>query len=517
MKINSAPGAFLIALLIVSSPIALAPHDASAFATYFLYQIVVPSGYFQPIQIDAPSSNTTVFFSISSNTSLSTALMTDSQFSSFNNSNDEVSDSLFLQNGTTAQHSMRIPEGVYYLVFFAYGNTANVSYNYQTYPISPFLVLPLTPPEPTGIASFGLLNNSGNVTPYTIESTDAVGVADITAFQAYNSSAAASNDTLSGATLQLNSILAVNEQGGLRQFYWVQNTPDFVTNASQVAWADNIWNFSVSGILSNSTITSSDGGYAYSYYNNGNPGYYYSFETSNSTYTLPLQLALIVSETAMPGKGVLVQLGAQEIGNGSAPAQSIDWFDNATIVDPTVQSAAFYVSGNVTTPNGLYSDTELVFGGEGNGETTHFTQLSASLGLFYGNSTSGTQTAFPSYYSFGGDTGEATDDLSVSYSGNGFSTLSVGTPNYIYLGTASGTYTLPLAGVTVTTSFSAASSSSTVSTISQSSSSGSASSLPLSYLAVIFVLASVVATVTLSARNARRTGPRIQRRSSEQY
>ena len=224
----------MIALLVISSPIALAPHDASASATYFLYQLVVPSGYYQPIQIDAPSSNTTVFFSISSNASLSTALMTNAQFSTFNDSDGEISASLFLQNGTTAQDSMSVPQGVYYLVFFAYGNTANVSYNYQTYPISPFLVVPLTPPEPTGIASLGLYSILGDVTSYTIESSDAVGVADITAFQAYNSSAAASNDTLSGATLQLNSILEVNEQGGLQQFYWVQNTPDFVTSASQV-------------------------------------------------------------------------------------------------------------------------------------------------------------------------------------------------------------------------------------------------------------------------------------------
>ena len=501
MKINSAPSALLLALIILSSPFVLAAQDASA--TYFLYELVVPSGYYQPIQIDAPSNNTTIFFSIDSNTSLSTALMTNSQFSSFNNSNAEISGSLFLQNGTTAQHSMSVPEGVYYLVFFAYGNTANVSYNYQTYPISPFLVVPLTPPEPTGVASFGLYNNSGSVTPYTVKSSDAVGVADIAALQAYNASAAASNDTLSGATLQLNSILEVDEQGGLQQFYWVQNTPDFVTSASQVAWADNIWNFSVSGILSNSTITSADGGYAYSYNNNGAPGYYYSFESSNSTYSLPLQLALIISETAMPGKGVTVQMGAQEISNGSAPAQPINWFDNATIVDPTVQSAAFYVSGNVTTPNGLYTDTELVFGGEGNGEATHFTQLSASIGLFYGNSTVGPQTAFPSFYSFGGDTGEATDDVSVSYSGNGFSTVSVGTPDYVYLGTASGTYTLPLAGTTVTTSFS---SQSTTSTSTTSSSSGSASSFPLSYLAGVLLLVSFLALVTVSARGARRVG-----------
>ena len=129
------------------------------------------------------------------------------------------------------------------------------------------------------------------------------------------------------------------------------------------------------------------------------------------------------------------------------------------------------------------------------------------------NTTVGAQTAFPSFYSFGGDTGEATDDLSVSYSGNGFSTLSVGTPDYVYLGTASGTYTLPLAGATVSTSFSAASS---ISTTSQSTSSGSASSLPLSYLATLLVFVSVAALLTLSARNARKAGQETKRRSFEQ-
>src|SRR4029077_17015924 len=151
----------------------------------------------------------------------------------------------------------------------------------------------------------------------------------IASLQAYNSSAASINDTLSGATLQLNSVLVVNEAGGLRQMYWAKNTPDFGTSASTVAWADNVWNFSASGFLSNSTITSQDGGEAFSYYPNGLPSYSYSFEASNSTYDLPFQLALIIGETAIPGQGVLVQMGAQVIGNGSAPAQAIYWFDNA--------------------------------------------------------------------------------------------------------------------------------------------------------------------------------------------
>ncbi len=461
--------------------------------------MVLPYGYYQPFQIDAPSTPTTISISMSSNTSLSTALMTTSQFNLFDSGYGDIHPAVFLYNGTSVQHSASVPEGVYYIVFFAYGYTANVSYNFQTFPISPFITVPLTPPQSSGVAAFGLYNDSGIVTPYTTESSDVVGVAAIASLGAYNASAALYNDTLSGATLQLNSMLVVNEQGGLQQSYWVQNTPDFVTSASQVSWADNIWNSSVSGFLSNSTITSTDGGYAYSFYNYGYPGYYYSFQSSNSTYLLPLQLALIISETATPGQGVLVQMGTQVIGNGSAPAQAINWFDNATIHDPLVQSAYFYVSGNATVPNGQFYDTEFVFGGEGNGESTTFTQLSASLGLFYGDSPTGPQTSFPSYYNFGGNTGEAAYNLHVAYAGNGFSTLSIGTPNYSYLGRVSATYSLPRAGTTVTMSFS--------SETSTSQSTSSSLSLPTYVIAgvVIAAILVLVLVMVMRSRGARGT------------
>jgi hypothetical protein len=224
------------------------------------YQIVLLSGYYEPLQIDAPSIPTTISISVSSNTTLSTAIMTTTQYNNFNNGVSDISASLFLQNGTTVQRSLKVSEGLYYLVFFAYGRSANVSYDVQTFPISPYFAYPLTRPEPSGVAAFGLYNDSGKVTPYKVESTDVVGVANIESLQAYNASAAAYGDTVSGATLQLNSILVVNEKGGQQQNYWVQNTPDFVTAASMVSWADNIWNGSVSGFLSNNTITSVDGG-----------------------------------------------------------------------------------------------------------------------------------------------------------------------------------------------------------------------------------------------------------------
>jgi thermopsin len=497
---------FAACFLLLSAPAVAGFRNQSSSLPYYL---ILPSGYFQYYPINTVSSTSTVTLVASSNTSLSTAFMTSSQLISFNNSESDLSDSIYLQNGTAAQDTLHEPVGTYYLVFYAYDHTANVSYNYETYPIDPYYSSPLPSPEPTGVASFGLYNVSGNAVPYQVETSEVVGLADVSALQAYNASAASDQSNPSGATLQLNSILVVNEQGGLQQDYWTQNTPDFVTAASQVAYGDNLWNFSVSGFLSNNTVTSTSGGFVAP--NTGSTGDYYSEENSNLTYSFPFVLALLMNETVIPGQGVLLQMGAQMLQNGTAPATPVSWFDNMTINDPTTQSAYFLVSGNQTTPNGLYFDTELVFGGENNGEATDFTQMSASLGMFYYNNASGVLDSFPSLYSFGGDTAEAADNLQVSYSGNGFSQVTTGTPDYVYLGQASGTLALPLSISNLSSSSSStsqiSSSSSQVSsassqsltatgtttTTSSQSSSGSSTSLTSAYLLVFFFAASVTA------------------------
>jgi len=406
------------------------------------FQVDIPYSYFETVSIVAAAGTNSVVFDVGSNVTITTAFMTSSQFTSFNNTQSEIADSVYVENGTASQQTERVPKGDYFLVFYAYQGNANVTYNYDLYPNSPYGSGPILAPEPSGIATFGLDNDSGNVTPYDVAAHEVVGVADISSLLAQNSTAGLANSTVSGATLQLNSVLMVNERGGAQQVYWAQNTPDFVTGALQIAYGDNVWNYSVSGFLSNSTITSSNGGLAYSYSQSGQAQYYYGLELSNSSYALPLDLALAINETVSPGRGVVVHMGAQELRDGSIPSTPMDWFDNVTIHDPTVSSAYFYVSGNNTTPEGTFYDTEFVFGGENDGEATSFTQMSASMQLFYDNSTDGVLTYFPSYYSFGQDTAESADNLHVSYSGNGVVQLSPGSVNYEYLGSASGTSSL---------------------------------------------------------------------------
>ncbi len=461
-----------VCLLLSSAPVAAGLRVQNANLPYFQ---TIYNGYYYSFPIITVSSSSTVSIVVSSDTPLSTALMTSAQFASFNASETDLSDSLYLVNASSAQDTLKEPIGTYYLVLYAYGSTANVYYNLESNPINPYYYIPFLPPEPTGIASFGLYNTSGNAVPYQVETNEIVGVGDISAMQAYNATASSDQSNISGATLQLNTVLVVNESNGAQQSYWIQNTPDFVTSASVVAFGDNIWNFSVSGVLSNSTVTSTVGGIVSSFTEDGSTGYYYSYEANNMTYSYPLGIALLEQETMDPGVGVVVGLGAQLFENGGGAVTPVEWFDNATISDPLVQTAYFLVSGSQTTPDGLYYDAELVFAGENNGEATDFTQMSSTLGLFYENSTTSTLQSFPSLFTFGGDTSEAADNLQVSYSGNGFAQVGTGTPNYVYLGQASGTISFPLSAfnstLTTTASQSTPSSSVTQTTTSTSSTS----------------------------------------------
>ncbi len=468
--------------------------------------ITIPNGYFVPLEIESMSNSTWLVYSVTSNVSISSALMNTNQFNIFNTSNtDDISNSINLQNGTSAEGDFQVSLGAYYLVFFdgQASGTANVTFSTITYPFTPYVAGPITPPEPTGLASFGLYNASGNAVPYVIQTSSVAGVANVSSIQAYNSSAPTVSDTVSGATLQLNAELVALGENGSEQDYWVQNSPDFVTSVHEISYNDNVWNNTdLNGLLSNSTVTSPNGNSVFPTGDNTSQGlYYYAYGTNNYTYVTPFDIKLLLNESLVQGQGILVNFGNQALLNGSSGATPVYWFDNVTISDPGVQQAFFYVDGNASTPIGTFYDIELVFCGEGNLEETNFTQMSSTLGLFYLN---GTQfVPFPSYYSFGGDTGETADDLHVNYLGNGTASVAIGTPNYVYLGEQS--------NLTTTTTTSSTSASSTVSSSSiittssssslSSSTNSGASELSNGYFLTIATVAAVmVVTAALLVR-----------------
>jgi thermopsin len=470
------------------------PHDSAALvgsSSLVTHQSVpltqslpLRNGEYDYFEADSFSNNTYISYNVSSDVSISTAIMTAAQLNDFeNNASDPISNSLAYQNGTSIQNTVQIALGQNYLVFYYYNpyysphSRANIEFGYIVTPNTPLSYGPVQGPFASGIASFGIANNSGVVTPYEVQTNEIVGLANISAMQVYTPNASQYGVTVTGATLQLNSELVVNNsgEGTTQNVYWVQNVPDFETGPSQVSFGDEIWNWTdLTGYLSNQSVISTNfqnGGAVYPT-GSSTAAYVYNYNGGNQTYALPLNFALLENETVLPGTGVLVQVGYLLTANGTTNSSTKTvWFDNVTIVDPYVQTAYFEVSGNAVPPIGLYYDTELVFGGEGNGEIADFTNLAANLGLFYQSSSnpSGILSSFPAYYGFSGDTGESASDLVVSYS-NGISSVGTGlVPNYSYLGNAS--LTLNLQSLSSTTTSTTTTSTTTTTTTNQTSSS----------------------------------------------
>jgi Thermopsin len=522
----------LLALLVAFPAVNAFPtHAPSLPSGASTYSLVLAPKEIEPFKFSVYATNNIVQYSSNSNVTLTVSLMTSQNFQSFRETRSDIAaDSVYYKNGTSIQGNIKFAPGSYVLLVFCPSQKAGVTFTYQLYPNNPFSY-GVPAPESAGIASYGVTNQSGVDNAYAVRSTDLVGVAGISAIQALNTTAEElAQVPQTSLSLQLNSVLVVNEAGGDSQVYWIQNTPVLNTAATQLQLSDNIWNFSQSGFLSSSTITSQGGlGTVYSYRQDGVKQYYYDYEGNNATYTLPLGLVLLINATVTPGTGVLVQLGAKTVqGTGLATQVSNSWFDNVTIHDPTVQSSYFLTSGNDTTPNGLYYDTEFAFAGDANGESTNFPVMNSGLGLFYTNgSASQSLTPFPSYFNFGFDTQEGADNLKVTYTGNGLVQVGVGTPDFAYLGQATGSYSLnsvedrlgistgvSTSSTSSTTSSSTTSSSNSSQTSSSSSSTTSATSTSTTSNSTVSSSSSVASSTTSSVTSASSSIPTTQSTST---
>ena len=512
--------AVLFAMLL-SSQLLLTPATVSQSPTApgsvpLNHSVVLRLYNYQNYEVDSFSANTSVSYAASSDVPVSTALMTAVQFDAWqNNASDPISNSLTYQNGTDVQNSRTIGPGQYFLVFYAYYSRSVIQFGLQVNPVTPYSFGAISPPFAMGISAFGISNQSGGVAPYQIETSELIGLANISSVQVNTPNAYRYGVSPTGFTVQLNAMLVVNDGGSLQKVYWVQDVPDFETGYSAVSFGDEIWNNTDSaGFLSNQTVTSTNfqnGGFVY---NTGATRFssgldFYSYSMNNETYTLPLRFGLLMKSTTLPGTGVMVQTGYRLLTNGSSLNTQTVWFDNVTIHDPTIRSAFFEISGSQTPPTGLYYDAELVFAGEGNLESAYFTQLDASLGLFYLSST-GSLLSFPTYYGFSGDTGEAAANLVESYT-NGVVHLSPGTDIVLpYLGSASLSLDPGSFAVTGTTGTSTTTSSNTgsqTSTSSQSSTGAQPSSPAEEYVLVGVAVAAVVIVILAVLYRLRPSNP----------
>lgn len=258
--------------------------------------------------------------------------------------------------------------------------------------------------QPTGIGAFGIYNDSGKIVPYSVETNYIQGSASINQIFAYNQTPpeGISSD---GASLQLNAMLVITNLNSSEEIFLIQNIVGFETNSDVLYYNPTVvsWrSFTSCGSWQSSTYTY-----------NGKIENFCILPGNDIPYTLPLSLKLELGLSIQLGVGVTISY----LINGADLGSFL-------VTDNEIKNATFLTSGYSTYNIGngsvdLY-DTELIFGGEGDGEATYFNSLNASLKLSYLNSTNNSFVEFPSFYSFGTDVVEAADNLNVTSIGNGY-------------------------------------------------------------------------------------------------
>lgn len=279
-----------------------------------------------------------------------------------------------------------------------------------SYSISPFYVNPYiftSSSMPIGLASYGILNQSGNVTTYEINTTSLLGYLNITYVSALNQSQRLVNP--SSVSFQLNGIVIKDDQD-----YFVQDVLVLYTGNESYYLSADVFNLT-----------------------NGEDQLIYTNSTNVKQYTLPLE-SYIIMNVSQEGDDSVLKFGFINLTSGK-----FTWFSNYDLGNG---KGFFSVNGNKYTPGnmtnpGVFYDAELVIGGGGDGETTTMTKYSGWIALLYLNGSR--YSAFPSYYSFGEDTKEAVSNIYVVYLGYGEAYTYEGEEHLTYLHPRGVSFPLP--------------------------------------------------------------------------
>ena len=267
-----------------------------------------------------------------------------------------------------------------------------------------------------GIVSYGLYNNSGTISSYSVET---IGLAGIASIESISAQSIVSN--------QLNGMLVVVNNDGTRNVYWVDEALALDTQTQKASLWDDILNVSSNqAALSSSSISSSEGD-AFNGSSFGiqfNPQY---LANNWQSYSVPLKYTLFTDASILSGTGVIIN--ASYYFNSGYLSPGLGTFDQITIHDPTANSAYFLVSGSEYSPTGMYYDSEFIFGGQ----NTTLNVFNADLRIAYYNSQSQNVTYFPSAYSFADDTNASVSNLHAVYDGSAVVHLQAGTPNFVYI------------------------------------------------------------------------------------
>lgn len=211
-----------------------------------------------------------------------------------------------------------------------------------------------------------------------------------------------------GSSLQLNVVLQVNSTSG-NYYFWLQNVASF-PNTSTLLFADNIWNITAP----NSNMSNVEGrGFIYDGI--------YVYDSYKISFLLPLSFYLLTN-VSYNSTGVTITFGYIITKNGSVIPPTLTIYDKVYIQIYNVKSAEIVINNSIV--DGLLDDAELVWGGYANGARVDFSNMSSYLAIYY-NSSKG-WIAFSHVYTYGSDTGETTNDLTVLPSSSGYAYVTVG-------------------------------------------------------------------------------------------
>ncbi|MDG7019410.1 MAG: thermopsin family protease [Nitrososphaerota archaeon] len=357
-------------------------------------------------------------------------------------------------------------------------------------------------PAPTGIADYGILNDSGTVTAYTEAATAVTGTAVIDSLQSTIPNPPQGSSP-NGAGLQLNVVMQVNTTASSYD-YWLQNTVTFYTNNDTFYYVSNVWNYSspTASMIANDTAGLG------SISPSGNQSFY-GYATNETGYTLPLALEIPIN-VSYSGDAVRASFSYLQAQGGASLAGTPSRYDMVTITEPQqVLSAVILVTGKEYTPSQNYFDSELDFGGDANGANATFTAMQAVLNMSY-LLTDGRTALPPSVYGFGGDTAEAATNLQTSRVGGEF-VVTIGTEDFqtSFVPTSSSTSSTSTAGTSSASSAQAASTSASNTTTyaSATSAAGGIPEFPSGGLAVALLAVALAGSYFVVRRRALSAGP----------
>jgi thermopsin len=267
-------------------------------------------------------------------------------------------------------------------------------------------------PAPMGVADLGLREAGGTLVGYVLNTTSVEGSITLTNAQ----SVYVDGDGPDTFAVELSSVLTnVTLFGNSSYQFWTQNFVTYTPSSGELAFGDNIWNFSsLEGEIS------TDAFYAHGPSGSLDAPIFYYAEGPRFTIQYPFTVTFYLNSTILLDRPALYFNYTLSNVTTTRSGSFDDVIFNSTARTPSGRAplALFQINGEQYDPVGLINDLELTLVGNGDGATTTFYQVCAIATIAFWNESSASYDPVPSAANAGADTGETSDGVASYYLGN---------------------------------------------------------------------------------------------------